>query len=119
MSAISARESPRLSRRDWVEPVLVALAGLVCIVVLDAFVLDAKAPRGDELIYELMARHPFAAHTFPFAYRIGPPTLVHLLPFGHDFSFSALAWICTGASAGVAYATLAVAALGRLIQFGL
>jgi hypothetical protein len=69
-------------------------------------VLDAREPRGDELIYELMARHPFATHTFPFAYRIGPPTLVHVLPFSHDFSWSALAWLCTGASAGVAYALM-------------
>jgi hypothetical protein len=106
MSAVRARQAPALLRREWIEPLVVALAGLVCIVVLDAFVLDAREPRGDELIYELMARHPFAAHTFPFAYRVGPPTLVHLLPFGHDFSWSALAWLSTGASAGVAYALM-------------
>jgi hypothetical protein len=100
---MSAAPSGAAGRREWLEPALVALAGLACIVVLDAFVMDAREPRGDELIYELMARDPFAAHTFPFAFRVGPPTLVHLLPFSHAFSFSALAWLSTGASAGVAY----------------
>ncbi len=120
MSAVREQARPAwLGRREWVEPLLVALLGLVCIVVLDAFVLDAKAPRGDELIYELMARHPFAAHTFPFAYRIGPPTLVHLLPFSHEFSWSLLAWLCTGASAGVAYALMRRFGAERWLAAGL
>ena len=106
MSAVQAQAERQLLRREWVEPALVAVVGLLCIVVLDAFVLDAGDPRGDELIYELMARDPFAPHSFPFAFRVGPPTLVHLLPFDHDFSFSALAWLSTGASAGVAYALM-------------
>jgi hypothetical protein len=120
MSAVREQARPAwIGRREWVEPLLVALLGLVCIVVLDAFVLDAREPRGDELIYELMARHPFAAHTFPFAYRIGPPTLVHLLPFSHDFSWSALAWLCTGASAGVAYALMRRFGAERWLAAGL
>ncbi len=118
MSAVTERARPRLGRQ-WVEPLLVAMLGLVCIVVLDAFVLDASEPRGDELIYELMARHPFATHTFPFAYRIGPPTLVHLLPFSHDFSWSALAWASTGASAGVAYALMRRFGAQRWLAAGL
>lgn len=106
MSPAHAELKRPLMRRGWVEPMLVGLAGLVLIVLLDAFVIDAREPRGDELIYELMASDPFAAHTFPFAYRVGPPTLVHLLPFAHERSFSALAWLCTGASAGVAHALM-------------
>ena len=107
------------ARRAWVEAVLVALAGLLAIVVLDALVLDAREPRGDELIYELMARDPFAPHTFPFAFRVGPPTLVNLLPFDHEFSFSALAWLCTGASAGVAYALMRRFGAERWLATGL
>jgi hypothetical protein len=120
MSAVREQARPAwLGRREWVEPLLVALLGLVCIVVLDGFVLDASQPRGDELIYELMARHPFATHTFPFAYRIGPPTLVHLLPFSHEFSWSVLAWLSTGASAGLGYALMRRFGAQRWLAAGL
>lgn len=101
------------SRRVWRDGVLVALAGLALIVLLDALVLDQPVPRGDELIYERMARDPFAPHTFPFAYRIGVPTLVHLLPFGHTFSFSLLAWLSSGASAGVGFVLMRRFGVGR------
>ena len=50
----------------------------------------ADAPPRD-LIYERMAQHPFEAHTFVFAYRVAVPWLVHVLPFGHTVSFSAIA----------------------------
>jgi len=50
-----------------------------------------------------MAQHPFAAHTFPFAYRIGLPWLVHVLPFGHTTSFLLLAWLAAGGAAGFAF----------------
>jgi hypothetical protein len=101
------------SGRAWRDGALVALAGLALIVVLDAFVRDQSAPRGDELIYERMARDPFAPHTFPFAYRVGVPTLVHLLPFGHTFSFSMLAWLSSGASAGIAFVLMRRFGAGR------
>lgn len=80
----------------------VAVGGVavVAIVTVDAFVRDEPTPRGDDLIYEKMARDPFATHTFPFAYRVLVPTLVHVLPFGHTLSFSALAWLATGVAAG-------------------
>ena len=105
--------------RDWRDGALVGLAGLAFILVLDAFVLDAREPRGDELIYELMARDPFATHTFPFAYRIGVPGLVALLPFGHTFSFSALAWLSSGAAAGLAYVLMRRFGVGRPLAAGL
>jgi hypothetical protein len=107
------------SRRAARDGSLVALAGLALIVLLDALVLDQSAPRGDELIYERMARDPFAPHTFPFAYRIGVPTLVHLLPFGHTFSFGLLAWLSSGASAGVAFVLMRRFGVGRPLAAGL
>lgn len=82
-----------------------ALCTLV-IVALDALVVDEATPRGDDRIYELMAQDPGATHTFPFAYRVLVPTLVHVLPFGHTFSFSLLAWLCTGGAGAVAYVLL-------------
>jgi len=98
---------------DWREGALVALAGLACLLVLDALVLDQPSPRGDEQIYELMARDPLGTHTFPFAYRVGVPSVVHLLPFGTSFSFSALAWVSSGACAGVAYMLMRRFEVGR------
>jgi hypothetical protein len=92
--------------RDWRDGLLVALAGLALILIADAFVGDQPAPRGDELIYELMAQDPGATHTFPFAYRVGVPTLVHVLPFDSTFSFSAIAWLATAACGGLMFVLL-------------
>ena len=75
--------------------------GTALLVVLDAFVRDAPAARGDDLIYELMARDPLATHTFPFAYRILVPWLVWALPFETTLSFSVLAWTFSGAAGAV------------------
>src|SRR4051794_23754847 len=50
-----------------------------------------------------MARHPFEAHTFPFAYRIAVPLLVHVSPLSHTASFSLLAWLCSGGAAAFTY----------------
>lgn len=104
------------ARRD---AVLVGLAGLAAILLLDALVLDQPSPRGDELIYERMAQDPFDPHTFPFAYRVGVPLLVHVLPFGHAFSFSLLAWLSSGACAGVAFALMRRFEVGRPLAVGL
>src|SRR4051812_20788805 len=90
----SVRSSPRRMA------VAAGALAFIAIVVLDALVRDEPTPRGDDLIYEKMAQDPFATHTFPFAYRILVPTLVHVLPFGHTFSFSLLAWLATALAAG-------------------
>lgn len=82
----------------WRVAVATGLAGLLALVVVDAFVLDEPVPKGDDLIYELMAEDPGGTHTFPFAFRVAVPWLVHVLPFGHTFSFSALAWLCCAAA---------------------
>ena len=102
-SSLTRPPESRRPSRDVRHAALVGLAGLALMLVLDAFVLDAREPRGDELIYELMARAPFETHSFPFAYRVGVPSLVHLLPFGNTFSFSLVAWLSSGACAGVAH----------------
>jgi hypothetical protein len=90
-------------RRDWRDGALVGLAGLVLLLIADALVRDAGDPRGDDLIYELMAQEPFETHSFPFAYRFLVPTAVHVLPFSNTFSFSLLAWLSSAACATVAY----------------
>jgi hypothetical protein len=90
-------------RRDWRDGVLVGFAGLALLLIADALVRDAGAPRGDDLIYELMATDPFATHSFPFAYRFLVPTVVNVLPFSHTFSFSLLAWLSSAACGTVAF----------------
>ncbi|HVE68079.1 MAG TPA: hypothetical protein VNB64_05805 [Solirubrobacteraceae bacterium] len=88
-------------------PLAVGALATLALVLADALVRDAaQPPRGDELIYERMADAPFEEHTFPFAYRIGLPLLVHVLPFGHETSFGVLAWLASGACAGVLYVLL-------------
>jgi hypothetical protein len=88
-------------------PLAVGALATLALVLADALVRDAaQPPRGDELIYERMADAPFDEHTFPFAYRIGLPLLVHVLPFGHETSFSGLGWLAAGASASVLYVLL-------------
>lgn len=85
---------------------LVGMAGALLIALVDLAVRDEPVPRGDDRIYELMARDPLGTHTFPFAYRIGLPWLVHVLPFGHTFSFGALAVLSTGACSAIVYLLL-------------
>lgn len=101
----SARGLPR-SLPTWAEASLVVAAALPVLLLMDAYVRDSPFPKNDELIYELMADAPFEPHTFPFAHRVLVPTLVHLLPFDHTFSFSALAWLATVACGGVVYVLL-------------
>ena len=105
MATASRRhDRTRLARRqDWRAGALVGLAGLVLVLIADALVQDANTPKGDDQIYELMADHPFETHSFPFAYRFLVPTIVHVLPFGHTFSFSLLAWLSSAACGTVAY----------------
>jgi hypothetical protein len=98
-----ARRWIDLPRSVWAEAGVVMAVALPLLLLLDAYVRDSPAPHNDELIYERMAEAPFDPHTFPFAHRVAVPTLVHLLPFSHDFSFSLLAWLSTAAIAALAY----------------
>lgn len=90
-------------RPEWRDGALVAGVGLAILLIADALVKDAPTPRGDDQIYELMADQPFETHSFPFAYRFLVPTIVHVLPFSNELSFSLLAWLSTAACGGVAY----------------
>jgi hypothetical protein len=106
-------------RRDWRDGALVGLAALVVLLIADAIVKDAGAPKGDDQIYELMADSPFETHSFPFAYRFLVPAIVHVLPFGHTFSFSLLAWLSSAACATVAYVLMRRFAVNPWLAAGL
>jgi hypothetical protein len=84
----------------------IGVAGTLAIMALDALVRDAPTPQGDDLIYERMAQDPSAPHTFVFAYRVAVPWVVHVLPFDHDVSFSAIAWLCSGAAGATLFVLL-------------
>jgi hypothetical protein len=88
---------------EWRRASVVGLAGAIALGVLSAPIRKEQTPRGDDLIYEYIARHPFSVHTFPFGFRLGLPLAVHVLPFGHTFSFTVLALLAAGGAAAFAY----------------
>jgi hypothetical protein len=104
-SGIRARNdrNTRRARPDWRAAVVVGCAGALALGLLSALIRKEPTPRGDDLIYEDIARHPFGVHTFPFGFRLGLPWLVHVLPFDHTTSFSALALLAAGGAAAYAY----------------
>lgn len=97
----------------------VGALGALGLFVLSALSRRETVPRGDDLIYERMAEHPFATHTFPFAFRIGLPWLVHVLPFSHTLSFELLAWASAGAAAGFAFVLMCRLGSPRSLAAGL
>jgi hypothetical protein len=73
---------------------------------VDAVLKHETGLSGDEPFYARMATHPGGAHTFPYAYRVAVPWLVHALPFSQSFSFRLQAWLAMAASGGAMYALL-------------
>ncbi len=104
-SAAHARavRSPAGPPQEWRKASVVGLAGAIALAVLSAPIRKEQTPRGDDLIYEDIARHPFGVHTFPFGFRLGLPLLVHVLPFDHTVSFTGLALLAAGGAAAFAY----------------
>jgi hypothetical protein len=97
-------------RPEWRTALATGATGAALLALLGALSAREPAPRGDDQIYELISRHPFGVHTFPFGYRIGLPLTVNVLPFGHTFSFRLLA-VLAAAGAG-AFAFLLMRELG-------
>jgi len=97
------RASGAVTANERRTAVVVGVAGTLALAVMSGLVRKEPTPRGDDLIYEDIARHPFGVHTFPFGFRFGLPLLVHVLPFNHTASFRLLAWIAAGGAAAFAY----------------
>lgn len=100
------REDRAHDRRHSRVAIVVGLACALTLAVVGSLVRHEPTPRGDDLIYEKIATHPFATHTYSFAFRIGLPLLVHVLPFSHTASFLLLAWLATGVAGAFAYLLL-------------
>jgi hypothetical protein len=104
---------------DWAVALAVGIAGAAALALVGSLMPHETVPRGDDEIYERMAQHPFATHTFPFAYRIGLPWLVHVLPFTNTASFELLAYLAAGAAAATAYLLMRHFAAVRGLAAGL
>ncbi len=98
----------------WVGVLCLALAGLA-----DLLLRHEHGISGDERFYARMATHPGGPHNFPYAYRIGVPWLVHVLPFSHAASFTLLALLAIGAAGGAMYALLQEFRIGPALALGL
>lgn len=96
--------------------------GAVCLVVAlvaNALLRHQVGFSGDEPYYSRIADHPSGPHNFPYAFRVGLPYLVHILPFSHAFSWEALALVCAAAAGGALFALLREFAVGKALALGL
>jgi hypothetical protein len=106
-------------RSSYLGPLPVALVCLILAGAADALLRHEAGTSGDERFYERMAAHPGGPHNFPYAYRIGVPWLVHVLPFSHTGSFTAITLLAIAASGGVMYALLSEFAISERLAAGL
>jgi hypothetical protein len=108
--------------RRWSDVQLTVLAGGVCLAVavaLNAVLTHQVGLSGDEPYYSRIAAHPGGPHNFPYAFRIGVPYLVHLLPFSQAFSWELLALLAAGAAGGALFALLREFEIGPELALGL
>ena len=107
---MSSRSNAEARGRRAVTAFLPALrAALLCaaaVVLADALLRHESGLSGDEPFYDRMAAHPGGPHNFPYAYRVGVPWLVHVLPFSHVVSFTLLAVLAIAASGAALYVLL-------------
>ena len=99
--------------------VCVGLLCLAAVVLADLLIRHEHGISGDEPFYERMASHPGGAHNFPYAYRLGVPWLVHVLPFSHVVSFTLIAWLAIAASGAALYALLGDFEIGEALSVAL
>jgi hypothetical protein len=100
-------------------PVLVGALCLAVAIVLNALLRHQVGFSGDEPYYSRIAAHPGGPHNFPYAFRVGLPYLVHILPFAQSFSWQALALVCAGAAGGALFALLRAFDVGDHLALGL
>ncbi len=79
---------------------------LTVVLVLSALLVHEVGASGDEPYYLRMANHPGGPHNFPYAFRIGVPYLVHVLPFSHAFSWKLIADLAAAVAAGALFVLL-------------
>ena len=85
----------------------------------NAVLLHQVGFSGDEPYYARIANHPAGPHNFPYAFRIGVPYLVHVLPFSHAFSWKLQALVASAVAAGALFALLREFEIGAELAAGL
>ena len=96
--------------------------GLLCAAVaiaINAVMLHQVGFSGDEAYYARMAAHPAGPHNFPYAFRVGVPFLVHLLPISRSAAWMAVALTAAAIAAAGLYALLAEFAIPPRLAAGL
>ena len=101
-----SRQGLRRPRGEWGSALLVGLLAFAVAAVVDAVMTHEVGLSGDEPYYSRIAAHPAGPHNFPYAFRIGVPYLVHVLPFSEAFSWRLVALVAIGAAAGAMFALL-------------
>lgn len=86
--------------------ILVAGLCLVAAAAVNAVLRHESGLSGDEPYYSRIAAHPAGPHNFPYAFRVGIPYVVHVLPFSHALSWELLALLCDAVAAGALFALL-------------
>lgn len=84
----------------------VSTACLALAALADALLRHERGATGDEPFYVQMASHPGRAHSFPYAYRIAVPWLVHVLPLSQVTAFHVLALLTIAACGGMLFVLL-------------
>lgn len=106
-TATRAARAPLLTRRSRAGGIPVwFFVGLSCLGIAglaDAILRHERGMSGDEPFYVRMATRPGGAHSFPYAYRIAVPWLVHILPFAQAASFQLQALMAIGAAGAALY----------------
>ncbi|MGA9858349.1 MAG: hypothetical protein WBQ18_10850 [Solirubrobacteraceae bacterium] len=107
------------SSSDTAWAVAVAAACLVLDGLVNALLRHQVGLSGDEPYYSRIAAHPAGPHNFPYAFRIGVPYLVHVLPFSYASSWKWVALVAGAAAAGALYALMRSYEVGRGLAAGL
>jgi hypothetical protein len=95
-----ADDVPVTLRRLQLTPLTVGCMCVVLAALVDLGIAHERGMTGDEAFYEKMAAHPARPHSFPYAYRVVIPWMVHVSPFAHVVSWTLIAFIGIGVSAG-------------------
>src|SRR5438105_6324158 len=98
---VARRQPGPLGSAIAVGALCAAIAGAV-----NALLIHQVGFAGDEPYYVRIANHPAGPHNFPYAFRVGLPYLVHVLPFSHAFSWKLVALLAAGIAAGALFALL-------------
>ena len=99
----------RLVRRPSARFGSAAAVGALCTTVaavVNVVLVHQVGVSGDEPYYARIANHPPGPHNFPYAFRIGLPYLVHVLPFSQSFSWELLALLAAGVAGGALFALM-------------